>query len=116
MTRPLWFYALLLAACGGCESIPVVPHDPPVNPTPVEPPIPVPVNPPVVGGGSITDAQYDAVSEGALESEVVAKLGAPFQRATAAGMTKLVYIFVGTDHVAWFFVGADGKVTRKSRL
>ena len=107
---------LLLALSGGCAPIPIIHADPPVNPTPVDPTPPVtpPVTPPSNGAGSIDEAGYAAVVEGASEADVLARLGEPFRRTPTAGYVVWLYTFAGSDGVAWFFV-KGGVVERKSR-
>lgn len=101
-------FAGLLASC----QLPV--YDPPIPvPTPPAPVDPGPVDP--VTNGAITVAQFDAVPAGATEAEVLAALGTPFRRFTAAGMDVLQYVFNGSSAEAHFFL-KDGKVERKARF
>jgi hypothetical protein len=107
---------LALAGLVGCSDSWTVPVDPPHGPVPPQPspvdPGPVDPNP---SSGSITEAKYASVPDGATEAEVLAAIGAPFRRFTAAGMDVLQYVFVGTSGEAHFFL-KDGKVERKARF
>ena len=67
-------YALLLAACGGCESIPVVPVPP--APVPPEPPQPTPVPPdPIPTSKVVPYAVVHAITPGQTRADVNAMIG-----------------------------------------
>ena len=96
----------------------------PVGPVP-GPVGPGPDNPPVFDGG-ITLEQFDAIGDetpgadgvprvGTSEADVLKALGKPLLQSTAAGYHRLIYAIKGSESIAWFFVGANGKVARKSK-
>ncbi len=94
---------------------PPPPHNPPVDPGPVIPPPPPPTPTPPVGG-SIREDQYAAIAEGVTEAQLLAVLGAPFRVVVAAGYRIGEYVFVGdADHIAYFWINANGVVERKNR-
>lgn len=92
----------LTFALTGCPSpIPVV--DPP-TPPPVGPP----VNPPPVTPthGTITDAQFSALTEWTSEAQILALVGAPFQKYDSGGFTIWVYVQAGTTKTYFLWLKA----------
>ncbi len=113
----IFLLAAALTLCVGCAT-PVVPVGPP---TPVDPgpsPGPGPIDPgpgptpvPTTGPGTITDAQFAALPDGSTEAAVLALVGQPYQKHSAAGFSIWAYLMGG--RTVWFWM-KDGVVDHRS--